>query len=805
MVNGQCTIDNVLPMDFLNNLFQIILVITVVIMAAIIVAILTSAYLWFLRLKDRRKKAYEQVFFEITVPEQNEIEPKTAEQMFAAFSGLRLEGWDSLVKEPDHLSFEIVGSHGKIQFYVSCPKHLADMVTKQIHAAYPEAHFEKVKPWNIWQKGSKVAFCSLGLTGANYFPTRTYEDLQFDSLSVLTSSLSKLDEGEGAAIQILLRPSGDHWRSDGQQFIDNVNTHNKNPERKPLNISEKFLEGVGKKISKPGFETCLRLVAVSGDTYKAGLHLRELTSAFEQFGDPTYAHFTRQFDIFKKSFMESFIMRLFPIVSLEVPLFHIHLYRSSFVLNTAELATLFHLPNKNVTTPGIQWLKARTFPAPASAPVSGLYLGLNSFRGVTKTIYMEEKDRNRHMYILGQTGTGKSEFMKMLAVQDMQAGRGLAFIDPHGTAIEDLLHKVPKERLQDVILFDAGDLERPMGFNLLEWHSEEEKHFLVNSFIQLLYKLYDPNHQGIMGPQLERALRNTMLTVMEDPLNTMVEVMRIIIDPKFAKEMLPLIKDPMVKRYWTDEMAKVSDFHKSEKTGYFVSKLDRFVTEKLMRNIIGQSKSAINFREIMDNKKILFIDLSKGKVGEENSIFLGLLFVPRILAAALSRVNVPEEERPDFFLYVDEFQNFATPDFATILSEARKYHLNLIVGNQFIAQMDEKVKTAVFGNVGTQCIFRVGSDDAEFLEPQFAPQFAKTDLTNNPTGSMYIHLLAKGQPLTPFSMKIDWDKANNFPFIDGRAVPSSKRIAETIRSYSRLKYGRDRRLVEAEINSRSGL
>ena len=333
-----------------------------------------------------------------------------------------------------------------------------------------------------------------------------------------------------------------------------------------------------------------------------------------------------------------------------------------------------------------------------------------------------------------------------------------------------------------------------MGLNLLEAHSEEEKHFLVNSFIQLLYKLYDPNHQGIMGPQLERAVRNVMLTAMEDPESTMVDVQRLLIDQKYAKERGALVKDPIVRRYWTDEYAKTTDSQKSEKMGYFVSKFDRITTELTMRNIIGQSHSAFNFREVMDTGKILLIDLSKGKIGEENSIFLGLLIVPRILSAALARVDMPEEKRRDFYLYVDEFQNFATP--ATILSEARKYHLNLIVGNQFIAQMEDKIKEAVFGNVGTQCIFRVGPEDAEFLEPQFEPQFTKADLTNNPTGSMYIRLLANNQPLTPFSLKVDWDAITN--------TPKSDRVAESIRSFCRHKYGRDRRLVEAEINERNG-
>jgi len=785
-------------MDFLTSLFNLILLIFYLLVGAILLTGIASGYLWFLRLKDRRKKAFNQVFYLVTVPDQNEIEVKAAEQMFAAFSGLTLSGWERFAKEPDHLSFEIVGTENKIEFYVSCPSDLADTVTKQIHAAYPEAQFELVKPWNIWRSDTKVAFCSLSLAGASYFPIRNYEDMNIDSLSPITSSLSKLVEGEGAAVQILIRPAIDHWRGDGQEFIDRVQAYNNNKEQKPLNISSKFLEGVEKKIGKPGFDVCVRLVAVSKDKFSAELHLKEILAAFSQFGDPTYAHFKKQFDLFKKSFMEQFIMRLFPIINIDVPLFHIHLYRTSFILNTAELATLFHLPSKSVTTPGIQWLKARLLPAPANTPTEGLYLGKNVFRGVERPVHMLEKDRNRHFYILGQTGTGKSELLKFMATQDMIAGRGLAFIDPHGTAIEDLLKQVPKDRISDVILFDAGDLERPMGFNIMEAHSEEEKHFLVNSFIQLLYKLYDPNHQGIMGPQLERAIRNVMLTAMSEEGNTIVEAFRLLIDPKYAREKTNLITDPMVKRFWTDEMARTSDFHKSEKLGYFVSKFDRFVTETVMRHILGQSKSAFDFREIMDTGKILFVDLSKGKIGEENSVFLGLLFVPRILAAALSRVGVPENERRDFYLYVDEFQNFATPDFATILSEARKYHLNLVVANQFISQMDDKIKEAVFGNVGTQAIFRVGPDDAEFLKPQFEPQFTKSDLMNNPTGSAYIRLLANNQPLTPFSLKLDWPEIT-------KMQQGSKRVAEHIRSYCRNKYGRDRRLVEAEINSRSGL
>jgi DNA helicase HerA-like ATPase len=420
------------------------------------------------------------------------------------------------------------------------------------------------------------------------------------------------------------------------------------------------------------------------------------------------------------------------------------------------------------------------------------------FRGVEKNIYIKEKDRARHFYIIGQTGTGKSQFMMSLVLQDIKNGEGVAIIDPHGSDIDELLEKIPPEREKDVVLFDVSDTERPMGLNILEAGGEEEKHMVVNSFIALLYKLYDPNNQGIMGPQLERAIRNVMLTAMVEPDSTMVDVLRLLIDPKYAQKFIGKLQDPLVKRFWTDEMAKTSDFHKSEKMGYFVSKFDRFVTERLMRNIIGQPKSAINFSEIMEQKKILLVDLSKGKIGEENSNFLGLILVPRILTAALARHKMlGKQDFPNFYLYVDEFQNFATPDFATILSEARKYKLNLTVAHQFVAQLQEEIKNAIFGNVGTMTIFRVGGDDAELLEPYFTPTFTRNDLANLPIGHNYTRVLVDGQPTQPFSMKVDWDAISN--------TKRDKSTAERIREASRMKYGKPLKEVEDYINERMGL
>ena len=750
----------------------------------------------------KKKNALNTTFFLVRVPELNEIEIKVAEQMFASLYSLKKGFFQGLFSEQEHITFEIIGKESDISFYVSCPNHLATLVEKQINGAYPSAEIDIVKPPKIWDRGGKVAVASLKLAAPPFYPLRTFEDLPSDGISSITSAMSKLSSEEVLALQISVRPASEAWVSAGNRFVGGIKAHQANPEKKPINIDQSFLEGVEKKLSKPGFDVVLRYVSVSDDKFKAEANLRNLTGTFEQFSDVKYNRFKKELTLFKKKFVEDFIYRFFSSKTIFIPFFDIYLYKNTSTLNSVELATIFHFPNKEIKTPRINWLRSKRASAPPNLPEEGLYLGDSIFRGVEKKVKITTEDRRRHFYIIGQTGTGKSELMKFMAIQDIKEGKGVGFIDPHGSAIEDMLPLIPEERLEDVIYFDAGDEERPLGLNILEAKSETQKHLIVNSFISLLYKLYDPNHQGIMGPQLERALRNVMLTAMEEPGNTMVEVLRLIIDKNYAKEKIPLIKDPLVKKYWTDEMAGTSEFHKSEKTGYFVSKVDRFVTERIMRNIIGQSKSAFDFREVMDSKKILLVDLSKGKIGEENSNFLGLLMVPRLLGAALSRADaLGKVDFPAFYLYIDEFQNFSTPDIATILSEARKYKLCMIMANQFVAQLSDDIKTAVFGNVGTINSFRVGVDDAVYLENQFTPVFDKTDLINLPIGNSYIRLLINGHPSPPFSLKVNWDEISKLQTL--AKSPEKKSLSERIREKSRLKYGVEKHIVEEDINRRT--
>ncbi|OGM57868.1 hypothetical protein A3E46_01060 [Candidatus Woesebacteria bacterium RIFCSPHIGHO2_12_FULL_46_16] len=425
-------------------------------------------------------------------------------------------------------------------------------------------------------------------------------------------------------------------------------------------------------------------------------------------------------------------------------------------------------------------------------------MGVSNYRGIKRPVYINDDDRRRHMYIIGKTGTGKTELLKDLIMQDIRAGKGICFMDPHGDAIEDLLTMIPPERAEDVIYFDPGDSERPMGLNLLEAHTEDQRHFVATSVINMMYKLFDPYKTGIVGPRFEHAVRNAMLTAMAEDGNTFVEVMRILTDARFVQDILPKVTDPIVKRYWTDQIAQTADFHKSEVLDYIVSKFGRFVTNKMIRNIIGQSQSSFDFRRVMDEGKILFINLAKGKIGEENSNFLGLVLVPRILMAAMSRQDVPEDQRRDFFLYVDEFQNFATPDFAQILSEARKYRLNLTVANQFIGQVEEEVKNAVFGNVGSVICFRVGVTDASYLAHEFSPVFSEDDLLNIERYHVYIKTIVNNEPVPPFSMDLTKD-------LTKQKESMNKRVAEIIKEMSRLRYGRDLRLVEAEIVRRAKL
>jgi len=773
--------------DFTAQLVSIIMTVVLFILFIAIFAVFVYMLFQWFKHRNREKVALEFVTLLVRVPKDNETKIDAAEQLFASLYTLKKSGFFSWAQAEDLFSFELVALQEEISFYMNCPKRIRDLVEKQIHGAYPNADIKETDEVNIFSKKGKVAFNSIKLDKSTFLPIKLYKDLPTDGLSLLTSALSKMGPGEGAIVQILLQPESRRWQSKGRSYISAQKKRESDPKNATYTNDPKEMEMISQKIEKPGFKVSIRIVVSAQNEHTADSHLNNIAGSFAQYSS-AYNSFKRpKIILMKQLFMIDFIYRYMPIFGV-----------GTFILNSEELATIFHLPNKTVETHHIRYLNAKNAPAPHNIPKTGLYLGKSNYRGEMREVFIGDDDRRRHMYIIGKTGTGKSEFLKEMILQDIEAGKGVCAIDPHGEFIEDVLELMPPERADDVIYFNPSDLSRPMGLNMMEADSEEQRHFVVGSIIGLMYKLYDPHRTGIIGPRFEHAIRNAMLTIMYKKGSTFIELVRILTDAKYVDEMLPLVLDPVVKRYWTDQIAQTADFHKSEVLDYIVSKFGRFVTNKTMRNIIGQPESSFNIRQAMDEQKVILCNLSKGILGEEDAKFLGLILVPKVLTAAMSRQDMAMEDRKDFFLYVDEFQNYATEDFAVILSEARKYRLNLIVANQFVGQIDEDVKNAVFGNVGTMISFRVGVPDANFLQHEYAPVFNEGDLTNIEKYHVYIKTIVNNEPVPPFSMSL----AKDMDDIKARMNPKQ---AEMIKELSRLKYGKDVHVVEAEIQSRSNL
>ncbi len=745
---------------------------------------------------------------------QAKTKSNVAEQMFSELHALTLTGIKKYFFYKQSLSFEIVATAESVKFYCFCPRVLTSFIQNAINASYPEAEITIVPNYQIPPQTHLVSGI-VRVKGPDYSPIRTYENLVTDSLNSLLNKVSHLRPNEMVVVQTLVTPVSGTWRKHAYSFLNYLKGQLTSPRQNMFDqiggnvqsnvtgkeapthessvkiVDEEMYREVEHKMGRPGFRVLIRVLSASLDALHAQANFENLTRSYSMFDEPPLTTFvTSQSWIAKYNLLNNFFLRM-------PPLWELPLTRQQFIANTAELASLFHFPGEEVEVPRIEWLRAKRAPAPTEVSPSGTFLGYNAYRGATARVFISREDRRRHFYIVGQTGTGKSEYLKHLVLQDIQAGEGVCFIDPHGDAAEDIIAKIPPARIADTIYWNPADTANPMGLNIMESESEDQKHILINSFIALLYKLYDPNRTGIMGPMLERAIRNVMLTAMEEPGATLIEVLRLLTSPEYAESKIPLIKDPIVKTYWTEELARTSDFHKSETLGYFISKFDRFVTDVTMRNIIGQGKSSFNFREIMDKKKILIVNLSKGRLGEENSNFLGLLLIPKFLVAAMSRINLNEADRPDFYLYVDEFQNFATPDFAEIMSEARKYRLCLTVANQYIAQIQEQVRNAVFGNVGTIGAFRVGVDDAKYLVSQFTPVFNEYDLTNNAIGNLYLRLLINGKPSIPFSVALEWKEVSG--------IRKDLRVAELVIRISQIKYAMPRIVVEQDIIQRAHL
>ncbi len=773
-----------------------------IIFALVLIGILVGAFFFVkkkLIRKDRNEKANDGVLMEVRVPRDNEVEIGVAEQMFANLYGIGGKG-DGLAEHftvGNAVSFEVIGLPGEIRFFVHCPKKFADLVEKQILGSYQDADVITVNEYNIFAPNTKSAYTRLILDEEPYCPLRVAENFTGDPFANVLSTLSKMSENEGAVVQIIVTPTSSSWQKNGAKFVQKVENNNSDPEKKKIGISQEKLQGISKKVAKPGLATEIRIMTSAPEEAIAKMHLDNIVGAFDQYSNPGINKL-KKVKVEKKDekkFLYDIIYRRTP-------------ENMGSILNVEELAALYHFPNKNITTPNIHWLLSRELIADNSISSDikskdTIWVGNNYFRGKKKVVCFEREDRRRHSYVLGQTGTGKSWAMMRMILQDIYNGDGVCFIDPHGETAEMILERIPPERAEDVIYFNAGDFERPFGLNIMEFYNEQHKHQIVNSFIALLIRLFDPHNQGYVGPAMQQAVRNSMLTAMSKEGSTLIEVVRILQDEDWVMSYwLPLVQDELVRRYWTDQVAKTDKKTKSESLTYFISKFDKFTTNLAIRNIIGQSKSSFDFRDVMDNQKILIINLSKGAIGDENMSFIGLLVVQKMLAAALSRENIPQDQRKDFFFYADEFQNFATEEFSSILSEARKYRLNLTIAHQYIGQLPEDIKNAVFGNVGSLFIMRCSAEDAKFLETQFEPYLKAGDMVNQGMGHAYTKLLNRGVYPAPFSL--DTLFGSKYPD-SGFDLPVRKDVADIVKKYSRAKYGRDVAVINEDIKIRSQL
>ena len=733
-----------------------------------------------------------------------------AEVLYNLIASTATKGFKSKFFGQRHIGFEIVAIDGIIRFYAAVPVAMVSVIKQAILTAYPGAQLEEVEDHNIFSEAGKISGTYGGevkLKKEYSYPIATFNELQRDAVSGLINSLKSLEEGDGATIQILLRPASEGWEKNTENLAKKLGEDDdskgfslkhvlqapfKVPEssddgsskapKQLSNTEQSTIEAIERKGKASGYEVLIRVIASSATASRAQANTNNIVAAFSLFDAPGLNGF--KFEPAKniENFVTDFIFRFFPPE------------KNKMVLNSIELSTLFHFPDDQFTkTSQIQRQQSKQIEGPNNISQTGVLVGHNVHHGVKKEIRLNDNDRRRHVYIVGQTGTGKSVLLENMMVQDMRDGKGFAFIDPHGDAAEELLGMLPKERAEDVIYFDPGDMDNPPGLNLFEYHTEDQKDFLIQEAINMLEKLYDPHNQGIVGPRYHHMFRNAALTVMADPAGgTFIDVSKLFRDPQFVKDKLKHVQDKTVLEFWQKEMpaAQRSSDH-GEMVSWFVSKFGAFLSNQMMRNIIGQSQSSFDLRDVMDNRKILIANLSKGRLGELNSKLLGMIFVMKFQAAAMSRASVPEDQRVDFSLYVDEFQNFSTESFAHILSEARKYRLNLIVANQFISQLSEEVREAVFGNVGTIVSFRSGPNDADFLVKQFAPTFNERDLVNMPNYNTAIRLMNDGLPTKPFSLA-------TLPPI-GSANP---KLIQAVKQLSSIKYGKPRQEVEDEIFDR---
>jgi hypothetical protein len=790
---------------------------------AVIIFIAALIVLGGMKTRGRMERALNMTLFLVRVtrepagkeggqrPEKELI--SISEQMLSGFSNIHAKGWNRFLYGEPYLSLEIAVHHigEETHFYIAVPRNNEDIIEKQIFSYYPTADITRAKDYNVFNSQGFNAGTYLQYTQNSILPLRTYQKLESDPLSSILTSMSKLQaESEGAAMQVLIRPShADTQKSfaakvaremqSGHQFKEAMSRalHTPKPRivdptkppepDKPRVVTpadDEVIKAITSKAGKQNFDVNVRLLASAPSEARAQQILDDFQGSLVQFAAPdinslaTVKLSGKALD----KLIYNFAFRLFD-------------DKGVMMMSTEEITSLYHFPISTTVAPKVKFLKSRPSEPPAGLPFEGIVLGHNVFRGQETAIRMTDEDRRRHLYMIGQTGTGKSTLMKALLRQDIENGKGVCLIDPHGEFAEFVLSIVPQERANDVIYFDPGDIARPMGLNMLEIDPThpEQKTMVIDELFGIFDKLYNLKETG--GPMFERYFKNSALLLLDDyehEIPTLVDISRVLVDDAYRLDKLSREKNPLVKEFWELEAEKAGgEASLANMAPYISSKVTAFVFNEFLRPIINQKKSAFNFREVMDSGKILVVNLSKGKIGDLNANLLGMVIVGKLLMAALSRVDITDEkDRKDFYLYIDEFQNFTTDGISIILSEARKYRLDLIVAHQFIKQLKEGIRDSVFGNVGSMIAFRVGPDDAEYLKNRFEPVFSPQDLSNIDNLNAYVSLLINGQTTRPFNIKIETER------VFGQGSPE---MAKSLMELSRAKFGRPREEVENEL------
>ncbi len=804
------------------------------------VVVLLAAVIWSLHInKQRQVKNYERGLKMIPMlihlpPSTDDIQGggrderdvtmealSQAQVMYSIIASTLTKGFKTKMFGQRHIAFEVVATNGLIRYYTVVPAVISETVKQAVLSAYPSARLEEIEQESIFTEEvttDQVVGGEMILKKEFVYPINTYEDTQRDASLAILNAMSVTKQDEGMALQILFRPTDGAWTKESSEYAKNVkdgkkkhrgsgvsqvfyeivllikdfiqafwhtpDEHEKSEDKnEPLsNLQQEEIAAIENKTKFPGFEVLIRVVASSASKERSEAMLSGLVAAFSQFDSQNYNGFKYNAAKDVKKLTIDYVFRFFS------------RDERTNILNSVELASIFHLPAQNaIPTSQVERQATKQVDGPAKLVTDGVLLGVNEFRGVKKEIRLSENDRRRHTYVIGATGMGKSVLLTNIAYQDMVVGRGFAFIDPHGDAAELLLSKVPQDRIDDVVYFDPSDIEHPIGMNMFEYQTEDQKDFIVQEGISMLQSLFDPSNQGFFGPRGQHMFRNAALLLMSDPNGaTFIDIPQCFTDPEFVKSKLQYVKDKAVYDYWTKEFpASQKSNDAGEVITWFASKWGPFLSNTTMRNILGQTKSGFNIRQIMDEKKIFLVNLSKGKLGDINSNLLGMILVMKFQQAAMSRADIDEDERKDFCLFVDEFQNFATDSFESILSEARKYRLNLVLANQFMTQLTDKIREAILGNCGTIMAGRLGVTDAELMEKAFMPVFNAEDLHKQGNYRAIATVMMFNLPSSPFTMSL----------LPPMGEPSAE-LMESMKMYVAAKYGRTRAEVEQEIKAR---